>query len=79
MPSYAIGLLIGLMWVRANIAVENLKSPKPEEYLLGWLHMGAIIAASLIAFFAFVPEGYKYDLTDRMNQPDKPAVSQQSK
>ena len=71
MPAYAIGLLIGLMWVRARIAIDNLDSRAPEKYLLGWAHMIAVITASVLAFSSFVPDGYRFDLNDQSDQNTK--------
>lgn len=55
MPSYAIGLLLGLMWVRAGIAMENLNHHEGRIRVLGWLHLGAVVLASIYCAYLFLP------------------------
>lgn len=54
MPSYAIGLLIGLMWIRAQTAIELIQDKLLWKRCLGVLHIASVIIASIFAFFIFV-------------------------
>jgi hypothetical protein len=50
-----MGLLIGLMWVRAGIALDNIKADDIRMRRLGWAHLVSVILASVFAAWLFLP------------------------
>ena len=55
MASYSMGLLIALMWVRAGIALDNIKADDIRLRRLGWAHLVSVVAASGFSAWLFVP------------------------
>ena len=57
--AYALGLLLGLMWTMAGVAVENITSGTHDRQLLGWLHLVAAVAASVVVALLVLPPAFR--------------------
>lgn len=57
MPAYALGLLMGLMWVRASVAIENIRQKDTRFRIIGWAHLMAVAALSMFSAWLFLVQG----------------------
>jgi len=69
MPAYAIGLLLGLLWVRVEVAVTNITQPQrgnpPDRApydrtlgVIGFLHLLSVICISFYFAALLLPEAF---------------------
>jgi hypothetical protein len=53
--TYPMGLLIALIWAYAPVALDNIGSQSRQMRALGWLHLVAVVLATLLSAALIFP------------------------